>query len=39
MTHDELLDFAVWAAKRIEELEVIERETGDDRIMKEIRNS
>lgn len=38
MSHDELLDFARWAGKRISALEQIERETRDYRIGQEIMN-
>lgn len=36
MSRDELLDFATWAGKRIEELENIEKETQNFRLAKEI---
>ena len=36
MTREELLEFAIWAGKEINRLNIIERETQDFRINKEL---
>lgn len=36
MSREELLDFAEYAGKRVQELEVVEKETQDYRIEKEV---
>lgn len=38
MSREELLEFATWASKKIQELEVVERATRDYRIDKEVKD-
>lgn len=38
MDREELLEFARWAVGRLQELQIIEQETQDYRINKEIQN-